>query len=831
MPTLTKDGQTIVASTPDELSDALAQGFTTATGTVPLVKPGGGVTDVPIERAQRFLGLGFGVEAPISQIATEREAKLEADLGGLGGQIETAGAAGARVLTGGLSDIALKNVPGTDAARLRNLRQVNPKADIAGTVAGVGLGLAGSGGTGILSGAGSGARGALSVTPASLALRAGRNITARGAGRGALTRAGAAAAGAGVEGAFFSTGNYISEVALENKELTGEGFVGSMGKGALFGAGLGGGLSLLGSASRAGLEGSRRLLNKADDLAKRAAEGKPDTLLRKIFRKKDQTPAKVAEAEQSFLNTLDDQDDKIARLLSDADDEIARRGVAEAAELQRRTEALRASQGRVAAWQARIKESIKRPKGELPGTTTGLLGRASRGAEAGRVFGRAKQARIAPAVTSDLASVREGIQAVGQMERAAFETTEEFLRLVDNVPGPPGITLNSAGRVADDFKDYAAAVERQTGQGSLAGARLGGQGPGAKALLREAAGETAETGASRLLDNPLVQAAGTAVGFGAFGDVPVIGPVLASYLLWRGRMGKIGGISKLLSSAKGGPMVAIAEKTTALRNKLDDAVEGFIKQGGKVTKKVKPVTVPTATALSAPLFDSGKEVAQKIPRLKVATERQKELTLFKQRVAELEEAVANPDEVEERLRLQVPAEDEDVMRSIIDTTMRKLEFLRQKAPEDPTKPGIYESDWEPSSIELEEFAELVTAVDQPVESLERMLAGAANPNIAEAIREVYPSLYAEAQQTLMDSIIETRESQPFDRRIELSLMFEVATDETMRPQFLSQLQAGYVGDEEIQEPEQPQPPSPSLAANVNAAQREGLKTTRIAGGG
>ena len=89
------------------------------------------------------------------------------------------------------------------------------------------------------------------LTPAGFTARIGSRI-AEGADSRIL---GTAAAGA-FEGAAQNAGSYVSDVALGNRDLSAEGFLGAMGKGALYGGVAGGALSVASN----GLIAARRLL-------------------------------------------------------------------------------------------------------------------------------------------------------------------------------------------------------------------------------------------------------------------------------------------------------------------------------------------------------------------------------------------------------------------------------------------------------------------------------------------------------------------------------------------------------------------------------------------
>lgn len=128
----------------------------------------------------------------------------------------------------GLSDA----IGADEGTRLRRL--ANPRSALAGQIVGaVAPAFAGDIG---------------GLLPAGIASRTGAAITELGAGASLARKTAAAAAGAGFEGALQSGGAYISQVALGDKDLSAEGFLGAMGDGAMFGGILGGGAAVAESA-------------------------------------------------------------------------------------------------------------------------------------------------------------------------------------------------------------------------------------------------------------------------------------------------------------------------------------------------------------------------------------------------------------------------------------------------------------------------------------------------------------------------------------------------------------------------------------------------------
>jgi hypothetical protein len=211
---------------------------------VTLRTPEGGVTQVEASEVGPYLDSGFTVETSGEQTERVSEQAAEQQFGGLGGALG-AGAQGlARGATLGLSD-ALMRSAGVDAGALRGSRETNRGVSLASEIAG-----------GLIPSLAPG--GLLGATPAGLASRGattlGEAIAGQG-GAGAARYIGSTALSGAAEGALQSVGSYISDVALENRDLSAEGFLGSAGQGALWG-GLAGGA--LGGVER-GTIAARRL--------------------------------------------------------------------------------------------------------------------------------------------------------------------------------------------------------------------------------------------------------------------------------------------------------------------------------------------------------------------------------------------------------------------------------------------------------------------------------------------------------------------------------------------------------------------------------------------
>lgn len=235
-----------------------------------VVKPGGEVVSVAGSDLPGVLGAGWQMEDD----AATRERHLQEEYGGGGEQAIAAGLGLARGLSFGASDLLISTLGGEGAADyVSKLQEANPASSVVGEVGAVALGL-GAARLGAKAGAELGEialregaeaavkRGAAravaraAAQPVAKVAQLGAGVEARVAGaiagkgsgvlRQAIARGAGMGAGQGVEGAIYGAGQFVSEYALGDVELTGENLTASVGMGALLGGAFGGGLGFSG---------------------------------------------------------------------------------------------------------------------------------------------------------------------------------------------------------------------------------------------------------------------------------------------------------------------------------------------------------------------------------------------------------------------------------------------------------------------------------------------------------------------------------------------------------------------------------------------------------
>jgi hypothetical protein len=298
-------------------------------------------------------------------------------------------------------------------------------------------------------------------------------------------------------------------------------------------------------------------------------------------------------------------------------------------------------------------------------------------------------------------------------------------------------------------------------------------------------------------------------------DIPVIGPILSMYLKARAL--------SLVSRRLGGKVGASAE--TKIAGKAAETKQRVLKAVGKMldvgvagARRTAPAAPLAASILGHRLFAvKDGDTVLKAPAN--ANEGQRALI---DRLAELA-AATRPGAVEAAVRARIPSTDPTIVDAITSATQRRLDFLSEKAPRPPAPAGIFASSaWAPTPAQVSQFARYVRAVNDPAGVLENAAdGGAVTLEDVEALRTVYPRMYADAQQQLMTQAINKPTALPYARRVALSVLFNVPLDGTMSPEYVSAMQDTFqaTSPDEAQPAQPGQPPVPSIAANINIASR------------
>jgi hypothetical protein len=275
-------------------------------------------------------------------------------------------------------------------------------------------------------------------------------------------------------------------------------------------------------------------------------------------------------------------------------------------------------------------------------------------------------------------------------------------------------------------------------------------------------------------------------------DIPVIGPVLGAYLKLRAAHGVLGKFGIRVP----GPVGKIAAIGSRVQGKASEVIHSIVTHAPSAAKVVERASPSLTTTLSRPLWEpleGGSRADAKGDPLK----------LYKQRLEELDRAMSDPEGTRQKILDSIPAPP-TVAAAIADKKMAQLEYLHSVAPADPRGPTVRPSETRVNSVEIRRFAEQKRAVEAPVEHVKDMIDGRASPLGVEAIKKVYPRLYQQMQDELVDKLSEATGPIPFARLIRAALVFDVPLDTKTTPEYGGARQAEYA---EARQTAQPTPTS------------------------
>lgn len=122
------------------------------------------------------------------------------------------------------------------------------------------------------------------------------------------------------------------------------------------------------------------------------------------------------------------------------------------------------------------------------------------------------------------------------------------------------------------------------------------------------------------------------------------------------------------------------------------------------------------------------------------------------------------------------------------TGMRAVQFLASKA-EKPPKAGPLAQEWHPSQAEIAKFNRYQEAVQDPTALLKHVHRGDLTPEHVEAVRTVYPQLFQQMTQDLLEEAASSRTPVPYTARVMLGLATGTDLDGSLNPASIARNQA------------------------------------------
>lgn len=742
----------------DSLQSALDTGAYVVDPTMRLttVDDRGGVGSVAygdLGRAHGTFGAGLATQNTVN---TGRLKQHREDTFGTVGQEIITGAEGlARGASFGLSDMALTGLGISDPEAMKARREVNPTiattSEITGAVAPALL----SGGTsagvsatklGVRAAkAASTAKKVLSATPAAQAAKLGLSIAGKGTGKGLAARAVAGGVSGAVEGGLYGTGQGISELAMSDKPLSAERIVSTLGSGALtgaaYGGAIGGVLPVLGTA----YSKSKSLLAKGKD------SGAIDTVWNKVIGDSvPKTEAKLSKIKNSMESTMESADSLYGNMK---------------VELLEKRALINAEHNLI-----RNPASIEK---------VSLIDDALSNFDLA-------QKKYRDSLTT-MFSKEEGFRnsrIVNDLMKASDDELNRSLLVIKEFQDAGDDLLNTYNKVSS----AAEGVRGVPGGGALPD-RLPTT---IKSKLDELKGVEKKSAKWEIGDYSIFAGA---LGLSVV-DIPIVSdiPYLQELLLLRTGYKFVNGIrmKSMYNTLKNTtPEVTntllAAQAATTTATKTDKGIKSFLQASGNAAKKVKVSPIPPALAIfNNASYTSGREKSYSLKDTREA---------FKKRAKELEQLGVNPDVMGDNIKVSLGPVPPDISDAVLKVQQAKVKFLNSKLPKDPTGTRLIEKEWKPSTLEMRKFSRYLRAVEEPLTLIDDMKQGRLSREAVEAMRTVYPEMFASIQAQILEGIPELKINMGYRARIQLSRLMDVPVDESMEPEFINLMQEDFKPDE------------------------------------
>jgi len=217
-----------------------------------------------------------------------------------------------------------------------------------------------------------------------------------------------------------------------------------------------------------------------------------------------------------------------------------------------------------------------------------------------------------------------------------------------------------------------------------------------------------------------------------------------------------------------GKVAAIERVIRAVDTKLDGGIRGYF---ARVTDRVAPVArSATIKAATAETHQATYERAKKALDVPPA-----------QRAEAVEHSVRH-------VREQSP----ELADSIVTASARASSFLEGKLPRRPAAasadltPHLSE-DRLPRS-EVARFARYARAVEDPSVMARDLAAGTLSRETVEAVRSVYPTIYARIRETVIEGLARRKDPLPYQARVKLSMLLGFVGDPSLRPEAIVSMQ-------------------------------------------
>lgn len=155
--------------------------------------------------------------------------------------------------------------------------------------------------------------------------------------------------------------------------------------------------------------------------------------------------------------------------------------------------------------------------------------------------------------------------------------------------------------------------------------------------------------------------------------------------------------------------------------------------------------------------------------------------------------------------------------ALVATTMRGMDYLATKLPKGHADPYALQPQFQKERVadaDVSRFMRSYDAVNTPLSVFDEARKGTLTRDHVEALKVVYPDLYANLRSQVLERLVSSRSELPYAKRIQLGILLDIPADKTLSPEFIQAIQGTYTASEQAGA----DAPSPAAAPKLNIAQ-------------
>lgn len=733
--------------------------------------------DVPQSPVDSELANTYGDLIPEDSGSVEKEIGLERKYGDSSVQAGIYGAA--RGLTAGLSDLALTKAGLTSPETLKELKERNPIASNVGEFGTMGAGLlTGLAVPGLITKAGVGAEKALELGLKKVLKETGRASMAKSIVKSTLAGA--------TEGALYGAGTVISESSLGDTKLNAETLLAGAGAGAA----LGGALNLGLSGAAAALPTIKRAIKPVSDkLIKTASDSLDAVGASKKYL--GYTPAEIVKIEKRSPKFFEDmpkylKEDVGLKVSDSAENLVTKNQAVKERAIQQIDDSV-----------SKLNDfSITNPD-KMPVRK--------------EVFDR---------LETNLSAMEKDLLIAPETNRAELRTINQFRKELKSYADKEGSVtfaelndlrkvygkqakFNPLGTPAQNFKASVADDLRHALRGELD--NLGSIAENAATTVEQReAGQllkkaNKDYNISTSLEDKLAKKVEKGEKGASMFDVAK-GAVFGDVIGQKG----IGALYAALKSSIGDDIPRkiailsdIKRSADLFNNRIVQGVGSFLKASARPTK------VLSTKALINSNLSKGDNKKAPSSRLEAYKNVTKNIAKLSSDLNGSMDTLAKSTAV---LQSAAPETASHIQQSLVKSVM----FLQNKMPKSGynSQQIVGQKEYQPSDVELSKFERYMQIIDAPATAIDELERGTLTSEHVEVLRSIYPSIYQAMRNEVIRQAQDSEESAKlsYSKRLQMGLLFDVPTDESLIPSNILGLQSNF---------SQPQPqPTPMTASPV-----------------